>query len=111
MVLLDRWNSSESWRTGWTTPADLSSYHFSWELEREGRAFRSELECIFGYMKARNGEPARIEQVFVGKEADGPLEQPLEPPMASRRPELGMDGSPLESEKRPVQFGRERSIA
>jgi len=52
-----------------------------------------------------------IRASFCGEEADGPPEQPLEPLMASRRLELGMDGSPLESEKRPVQFGRERSIA
>lgn len=47
---------------------------------------------------------------FFWEAPGGSLERQLNP-MVSRRPELAISGSPSESDKRPVQLGKEGSIA
>lgn len=56
-------------------------------------------------MESRHGSGELLREA-----PDGPPEHPLEPSMTFGRLELEIDGSPLESEKRPIQFGREGSI-
>ena len=68
-------SSSDGWKGGKTRAAD--SVRPSGEFEREGRAFRSSLDCIFGYRKDGKGRPAWIGRASFGSNgwiAVSPLE-------------------------------------
>lgn len=60
-------------------------------------------------MKGESREPARIGRVSSGSRVES-LDKPLESPTASGRLDSGKSGSPSESEKCLVLFGKVRQL-